>query len=205
MNEVVRGAYWTRIWGFLFPDKVSGDELRQRYRGGRLLLGITAGLGFSAVGWAAGGLLGSWAPRTACAAGAIALALGWLNRRPGAALLGAAGAGIAGLAAARLGESFFTPLLGWPLAGLVIGVMGAFAFRRLRAKIAFIFGAPLLGSVGFLAGMITTMLAAIGLNDSRVSDQMMLGGAAGFGFVLMTCAAIAGRWLDATGKAEGIS
>jgi hypothetical protein len=128
-----------------------------------------------------------------------------LNRQPGAALVGAVSAAIVSLAAVRIGESFFSPLLAWPVAGLAIGVMGAFAFRRRRTRIAFIVGAPLLGSVGFLAGMLATLLAAMGLNDSRVAAQIMLGGAVGFGFLLMGGAAIAGRWLDATRAAGGAS
>jgi Co/Zn/Cd efflux system component len=114
-------------------------------------------------------------------------------------------AAIVSLAAVRIGESFFSPLLAWPVAGLVIGVVGAFAFRRRRTRIAFIVGAPLLGSVGLVAGMLVVFLTATGLNDSRVSAQIMLGGAVGFGFLLMAGAAIAGRWLDATRAAGGAS
>ena len=205
MNGVVRGDFWAHVWSYLFPPAVAGDGIRRQYRIGRLLLMIAAGLGFSALGWIAGGFLGSWGPRTACAVAATALALGWLNRRPGVALLGALSGAIASLVAVWIGESFFSPVLAWPVAGLVIGVTGAFAFRRRRARIAFMIGAPLLGSVGFLAGLVATMLIAIGLNDSRVSAQILLGGAAGFGFLLIAGAVIAGRWLDATRKAGGIS
>jgi Na+/H+-translocating membrane pyrophosphatase len=109
------------------------------------------------------------------------------------------------LAAVQVGQSFFSPLLAWPVAGLVIGVVGAFAFRRRRTRIAFIVGAPLLGSAGFLAGMLATFLAAMRLNDSRVAAQIMLGGAVGFGLLLMAGAAIAGRWLDAPRAAGGAS
>jgi hypothetical protein len=201
MDRVVRGA----LWGFLFPVRVSVDGTQRQYRRHSLLLWIVAGLGFSALGWIAGGFMGSWAPRTACAVGATALALGLLNQQPGVALVGAMSAAIVSLAAARIGESFFSPLLAWPVAGLVIGVMAAFAFRRRRARIAFIIGAPLLGSIGFVAGMLATLLAAMELNDSRVSAQIMLGGAVGFGFLLMAGAAITGRWLDATRVPGGAS
>jgi len=205
MNRVVRSALLAQICVFLFPAKVSDGGTQQQYRRHWLLLWIVAGLGSSALGWIAGGFLGSWAPRTACAVGATALALGWLNRQPGVALVGAVSAAIVSVAAVRIGESFFSPLLAWPVAGLVIGVVGAFAFRRRRTRIAFIVGAPLLGSIGFVAGMLATLLAAMGLNDSRVSAQIMLGGAVGFGFLLMASAAIAGRWLDATRAAGGAS
>jgi hypothetical protein len=205
MKGVVRPALLAPIWDFLFPAKTSDGGTQQQYRRHRLLLWGLAGLGFSALGWIGGGFLGSWAPRTACAVGATALALGLLNRQPGAALVGAVSAAIVSLAAVRIGESFFSPLLAWPVAGLVIGVVGAFAFRRRRTRIAFIVGAPLLGSVGLVAGMLVVFLTATGLNDSRVSAQIMLGGAVGFGFLLMAGAAIAGRWLDATRAAGGAS
>jgi len=205
MKRVVRPALLAPIWAFLFPTKVSDGGMEQQYRRHRLLLWGLAGLGFSALGWIGGGFLGSWAPRTACAVGATALALGLLNRQPGAALVGAVSAAIVSLATVRIGESFFSPLLAWPVAGLVIGVVGAFAFRRRRTRIAFIVGAPLLGSVGLVAGMLVVFLTATGLNDSRVSAQIMLGGAVGFGFLLMAGAAIAGRWLDATRAAGGAS
>jgi hypothetical protein len=169
------------------------------------LLSLVYAFAFSALGWIAGGLLGSWAPRTACAVAAVALVLGWLNRQPGAALAGAAGAAIVSLAAVWIGESFISPVLAWPLGGLAIGVMGALAFHRRRARIAFIVAAPLLGAIGFVAGLLATMMVALWLNDSRVSGQVFLGGAAGFGFLLMAGAAISGRWLDATRKAGGQS
>jgi hypothetical protein len=202
MKRVVQ-AFLAPLWAFLFPAKVSdGGTQKRRYP---LLLWPLAGLCFSALGWIAGGFLGSWAPRTACAVGATAIALGWLNRQPRAALLAAVSAAIVSLAAVRIGESYFSPLLAWPVAALVIGVVGAFAFRRRRARIAFIVGAPLLGSVGFLAGMLATLLIAMKLNDSRLSAQILLGGAVGFGLLLMAGAAIAGRWLDATRAAGEVS
>lgn len=205
MKRVVRPAFSAPIWAFLFPTKVSDGRTQQRYRGHRLPLGVLAGLCFSALGWIAGGFLGAWAPRMACAVGATAIALGLLNRQPGAALVGAVSAAIVSLAAVRIGESFFSPLLAWPVAALVIGVVGAFTFRRLRARIAFIVGAPVLGSVGVVAGMLATFLAAMKLNDSRVSAQILLGGAAGFGLLVMAGAAIAGRWLDASRAPGGVS
>jgi len=205
MNGVVRPASLSSLRAFLFPAKVSDDVARQQYRRHSLLLWALAGLGFSALGWIAGGFLGSWTPRFACAVGATAIALGLLNRRPGPALLGAVSAVIGSLAAVQIGHYFFSPLLAWPVAALVIGVVGASAFRRRRARIAFIIGAPLLGTVGVLAGMAVTFLAAMRLNDSRFSAQMMFGGAAGFGLLLLFGAAIAGRWLDATRTAGGAS
>ncbi|HVM74419.1 MAG TPA: hypothetical protein VMT75_02180 [Candidatus Saccharimonadales bacterium] len=201
MKRVAGAGFLAPLWAFLTPSEVSGGETepRQRYP---VLLWALAGLSFSALGWIAGGLLGSWAPRIACAVGATAIALGLLNRQPRAALVGAVAAAGVGLVAVQIGESIVSPLLAWPAAALVIGVVGAYAFRRRRAKIALIIGAPFLGSIGFVAGMVATFLTAMRLNDSRVSAQTMLGGAVGFGLLLMTWAAIAGRWLDVT-RAQG--
>ncbi len=201
----MRAAFLAPIGAFLFPAKVSGGGTEQPHRGHPLLLWAVAGIGFSAFGWIVGGFVGSWALRIACAVGATAIALGLLNRQPRAALLGAVSAAIVSLAAVRIGQSFFSPLLAWPVAALVIGVVGAFAFRRRRARIAFIVAAPLLGSVGVVAGMLAIFLIARGLNDSRVAAQIMLGGAVGFGLLLTVGAAIVGRWLDASRAAGGAS
>ena len=204
-KRVMQAASLALIGAFLFPARVSGGGTRQPYRGRPLLLSAVAGLGFAALGWMAGGFAGSWAPRTVCAVGATAIALGWLNRQPRAALLGAVSAAIVSLVAVQVGQSYFSPVLAWPVAGLVIGVAGAFAYRRRRAKIAFIVAAPLLGSVGVAAGMLAVFLTAWGLNDSRVAAQIMLGGAAGFGLLVMAGAALAGRWLDGSRAAGGAS
>jgi len=53
--------------------------------------------------------------------------------------------------------------------------------------------------------MLVIFLTAMGLNDSRVAAQIMLGGAVGFGLLLMAGAAIVGRWLDASRTAGGAS
>ena len=190
------------IGAFFFPARISGSGTQQP--GHPLLVWAIAGLSFSALGWIVGGFVGSWAPRTACAVGATTIALGLLNRQPRAALLGAVSAAMVSLAAVRVGQSSFSPLLAWPVAGLVIGVVGAFAFRRRRARIVFIVAAPLLGSVGVVAGMLAIFLSAMGLNDSRLAAQIMLGGAVGFGLLLLTGAAVVGRWLDAS-RAGGAS
>ncbi len=201
----MQAASLARIGAFFFPARVSGGGTQQPYRDRPLLLWAVAGLGFSALGWIAGGFVGSWAPRTACGVGATAIALGLLNHQPRAALLGAVSAAMVSLAAVQVGQSFFSPLLAWPVASLVIGAVGAFAFRRRRARIAFIVAAPLLGSVGVAAGMLAIFLIAMGLNDSRVAAQNMLGGAVGFGLLLMAGAALVGRWLDANRAGGGAS
>lgn len=201
----MQAASLARIGTLLFPARVSGDGIQQPNRGRPLLLWAAAGLGFSALGWIVGGFLGSWAPRTVCAVAATGFALGLLNRQPRAALLGAVSTALVSLAAFQVGQSFITSFLAWPVAGLVIGVVGAFAFRRRRARIAFIVAAPLLGSIGVVAGMLAVFLTARGLNDARVAAQVMLGGAAGFGLLVMAGAAIIGRWLDGSRAAGGAS
>lgn len=201
----MQAASLARIGAFLFPARVSGSGIQHPYRGRPLLLWAVAGFGFSALGWIVGGFLGSWAPRTVCAVGATAIALGLLNRQPRAALLGAVSTAMVSLVAVQVGQSFITSLLAWPVAGLVIGVVGAFAFRRRRTRIAFIVAAPLLGSVGVAVGMLAVFLTARGLNDPRVASQVMLGGAAGFGLLVMAGAAISGRWLDGSRAAGGAS
>jgi len=204
-RRVMRATFLAPIAVFFFPAKVSGGGTQQPVRGHRLLLWPVAGLAFSALGWIAGGFMGSWAPRIACAVGATAIALGWLNRQPRAALVGAVSTAMVSLAAVRVGHFFFSPLLAWPVAGLAIGVVGAFAFRRRRSRIAFIVAAPLLASIGVVAGMLAIFLIAFGLNDSRVAAQITLGGAVGFGLLLMAGAAVVGRWLDANSAAGGAS
>jgi hypothetical protein len=201
----MQAASLGRIGALLFPARVSGDGIRQAHRARPLLLWAVAGLGFSALGWIAGGFVGSWAPRTACAVAACAIALGLLNHQPRAALLGAVSAAMVSLAAVEVGHSFFSPLLAWPVAGAIIGAVGAFAFRRRRARIAFIVAAPLLGSIGAVAGMLAIFLIAVRLNDSRVAAQTTLGGAVGFGLLVMSGAALVGRWLDADRAPGGAS
>ena len=192
-------TFWASVRAFFFPARVPvGGGTPQQVRRPALLLWPLAGLGFSALGWIAGGFLGAWTPRIACAVGATAIALGLLNRQPRAAFVGAVSTVIVSLAAVQIGHHFFTPLLAWPVAALVIGVVGAFTFRRLRARIALIIGAPFLGAIGFLAGLLVTFLLAMRLNDSRLAAQILLGGAAGFGLLLMFGAGIASRWLDRT-------
>ena len=201
----MQAASLARIGAFFFPGKASGGETQQPYRGRPLLLWAVAGFGFSALGWIAGGFVGSWAPRIECAVGATAIAVGLLNRQPRAALLGAVSTAMVSLAAVQVGQSFFSPVLAWPVAGLAVGVVGAFAFRRLRTRIAFILAAPLLGSVGVVAGMLAVFLSARGLNDPRLAAQTMLGGAACFGLFVLASAAILGRWLDGSRATGGAS
>jgi hypothetical protein len=156
------------------------------------LVGLCAG----ALGWAVGGALGSLAPRTACAIGAIALGFGLLNRRTRLAALGTLAAVAVALSAFHLGRSFVTPLLAWPAAALMIGALAAAVARRRRTRIVLIVTAPLLGGIGFLAGYVATFLLARSLNDARIGAEVLLGGAAGFGWLLLLGLAYASRRLD---------
>jgi hypothetical protein len=150
------------------------------------LLGLVAG----AAGWAAGALVGSNLGRTVLAATLTAAALGLLARRPRLALLGglatAAAAGVAFL----VGRTAITPLIAWPVAGLVIGLSSLALLRRTRARVAAVVATPLLGSLGFVLGLALTAFAGMGGNDPLLAGQFLWGGAAGFG--LLTIATIRG-------------
>ncbi len=162
------------------------------------LLSAFVGLCAAALGWAAGGVLGSHAPRTVCALAATALAFGLLRRGTRLAVLSAIAAGAVGLSAFQLGRSFITPLFAWPAAALAIGAVSAITAERLRTRIAVVAAAPFLGGCGFLAGYAAIFLLARSLNDARVAAETLMGGAAGFGGLLLLGLAFLGRRLDST-------
>jgi uncharacterized membrane protein len=56
--------------------------------------------------------------------------------------------------------------------------------------------APLLGAFGFLGGYVATFMIARSLNDTRIAAEVLLGGAAGFGWLLLLGLAYASRRLD---------
>ena len=147
------------------------------------VIGSLLGLVAAAVGWAAGALVGSNLGRTVLAATLTAVALGLLARRPRLALLaGVATAAAAGVAF-LVGRTAVTPLIAWPVAGLVIGLSSLALLRRTRARVAAIVATPLLGSLGFVLGLALTALAGMGANDPLLAGQFLWGGAAGFGLL----------------------
>jgi hypothetical protein len=154
------------------------------------------GLCAAALGWVAGGALGSYAPRTACALGATALAFGLLKRRTRLAVVGVLAVVAVGLTAFQLGRSFVTPLLAYPAGALALGAVGAGAAQRLRTRMVLVAIAPLLGAFGFLGGYVAVFMIARALNDTRIAAEVLLGGAAGFGWLLLLGLAYASRRLD---------
>jgi hypothetical protein len=154
------------------------------------LIWSAVGLGAGALGWASGALIGSNLARTVLAAMSTAVALGLLARRPRLALVaGLATAGAAGLAFS-LGRTTITPLLAWPVAGIVIGLSSWPLLTRTRARLTTIVAAPVLGTLGFLVGTVATIAAGMAANDAVLFGQCLWGGAAGFG--LLTLAAVRG-------------
>jgi hypothetical protein len=163
------------------------------------LSGLLAG----ALGWFAGGLLGSNMGRTVLAVAAIAAACGLLARRP---LLGVV-AGLAAAAAASLaffiGGTLGTPLVAWPVAGLAIGISSLTLLQRTRARVAIVVATPLLGSLGFVLGMVGIILAGMAANNAVILGQFLWGGAAGFGLLALTTVRLLGARLDRVPVATG--
>lgn len=149
-----------------------------------------AGLVAGALGWTAGALAGSNLGRTVLAATFTAFVVGLLARRPRLALLAAAATGLAAGLAFLAGRATFTPLVAWPAAGLAIGLSSLPLLSSTRARVTTIVAAPLVGSLGFVAGMGATILAGFAADDPLLLGQCLWGGAAGFG--LLTLAAVGG-------------
>jgi hypothetical protein len=163
------------------------------------LSGLLAGT----VGWLAGALLGSNMGRTVLAATATAVALGLLARRPRlAAVAGTATAATATLAF-LVGRTAVTPLIAWPVAGLAIGLSSLALLQRTRARVTIVVVTPLLGSLGFLLGMVGTAVAGMAANNAIVVGQFLWGGATGFGLLTLTTVRILGARLDRVPVATG--
>ncbi len=166
-------------------------------------LWFLAGLTCAALGWIAGGLIGTVAGRTVLACGFTGAALGLLVRRyplGGVAALACAATAGAGWA---LGPRLGSPLLAWPLAALVLGLAGAFLPQARLARIAAVVVTPFLGGLGFAAGAVGVVVVGLAANDARVMEQLLAGGAAGFGCASLGGLALIARWLDRRRAAEG--
>jgi hypothetical protein len=163
------------------------------------LSGLLAG----ACGWLAGGLLGSNMGRTVLAVAAVAAACGLLARRPQLAVV----AGLAAAAAASLaffiGRTLGTPLIAWPVAGLAIGLSSLPLLQRTRARVAIVVATPLLGSLGFVLGMVGTVFAGMTANNAVIVGQFLWGGAAGFGLLTLTTVRVLGARLERVPVAKG--
>ena len=155
-------------------------------------LGLLAG----SLGWYLGGLLGSFLPRSALAAALTAAAFGLLLRRAAFALLAAGLVGAVSIAAYLAGSHSISPMLSWPAAALALGALGARTLVRARARVAAVVLLPLLASAGFVAGLAVVATIGMALDEARIVEELMLGGAAGFGLMSLGALAAVGRWLD---------
>jgi hypothetical protein len=162
-----------------------------------------AGLLAGAVGWLAGALIGSNMGRSVLAATAIAAVFGLLAGRPRLALLTALATAVVATVAYFVGLRVITPLIAWPATGLVIGLCCLPLFGRTRARVATIVAAPLVGSLGFFAGMVGTNLTGMAMNDARLISHMLGGGAAGFGLLTLTTIRLLGTRLDRVAAPKG--
>ena len=164
-----------------------------------LLFGLLAG----ALGWWAGGIVGSNMGRTVFAATSTAITSGLLARRPLFAL------GVGAVTAAASGSAFLfglsagSPLIAWPVAGLVIGLGSLVSFGRTRARVVTVVAAPLLGSVGFVLGMVATAFAGMAMSDARLAGQCLGGGAAGFGLLTIATIRVLGARLERVPAPKG--
>ncbi len=162
----------------------------------RAVVWSLSGLLAGAVGWLAGALIGSNMGRTVLAATATAAALGLLARRPRLAAVASLATAAAASLAFLVGRTVVTPLIAWPVAGLVIGLSSLALFDRTRARVAIVVAAPLLGSLGFVLGMVATLFAGMATNDALLVGQFLWGGAAGFGLLTVTTIRLLGARLD---------
>ncbi len=167
----------------------------------RSMVGLVA----AALGWAAGAAVGSNLARTVLATMLTAVALGLLARRPRVALLAGLGTAVATAVAFIVGRSTITPLMAWPVAGLVIGLSGWALVHRTRARVAALVATPLLGTLGFVLGLVLTAFAGMGANDPLVAGQFLWGGAAGFGLLTIAAMRLASRLERAPVPAGGVS
>jgi len=163
------------------------------------LSGLLAGV----FGWLAGALVGSNMARTVLATAAIAAACGLLARRPRLALVAGLATAVAASLAFFIGRTWGTPLIAWPVAGLATGLSSLAMLNRTRARVATVVATPLLGSLGFLIGMVGTIFAGMAANNAIVVGQFLWGGAAGFGLLTMTTLRLLGPRLDRIPVATG--
>ena len=143
------------------------------------------GLLSASIGCLVGGLIGSFGPQIVAAATTVGAAVGLLTgRRRLVAIAAGAAAGIS-LLAYFLGAFAVTPLAAWPLAGLAIALASLPALPSRRAKIGAAVAAPILAAAGFALGSALVTFAGLSLNNSQWVAHFMLGGAAGFGCLLL--------------------
>jgi hypothetical protein len=150
-----------------------------------VLLWSLVGLISALVGCLVGDLVGSFWPEIVIAATAAGAAFGFLIGRWRLAVLAAGAAAVVSLLALYWGTFTVSPLIAWPLAGLAIALAALPALPSRRAKIGAVLSAPILAGVGFACGSALVFLLGLGLDNSQLVAQFMLGGAAGFGFLML--------------------
>jgi hypothetical protein len=161
-------------------------------------LGVTSwglvGLAAAMLGWALGGLAGSFPPRIAGAVLLTAVACGLLLGRGGAIWIGAPVTALVAGLAYRGGSFVASPLLAWPAAALAIGLWAAAGVEGWRPRVGLAALPPALGTLGFVLGLVAVVFAGMSLDSGRCVAQLMLGGAAGFGFGTLIAVWMARRW-----------
>ncbi len=149
-----------------------------------ILLWSLVGLVAASLGCLIGSLLGSFGPQIVTAAAAAGAAFGFLVGRRRLAVIAAGAAAGVSLLAFFLGMLAVSPLIAWPLAGLAIALAALPAIPTRGAKIGAIMSLPILAGAGFACGSALVVLVGLRLGDSQWVSRFMLGGAAGFGFLV---------------------
>ena len=157
---------------------------------------LSAGFVAAALGWTAGGWIGSFLPRTLGASVLVAVSAGWLAGSPRRGLLAGALAGIVATVAHVLGARLATSLLAWPGASLAIVLAVVGLFGRPWARVAAVVAAPLFGLIGFALGAVSVAFVGLSLNSGQITSQLLLGGAAGFGALTLAGLHVVARWCD---------
>ena len=153
------------------------------------LVGLAAG----AVGGMLGALLGGFWPTIVVAAAGVSVALGLLMRRPRFAVLAGLLVAVASAAAYLLGTRLFSPVIAFPIAGLVLAVAVSSVVTGRRRKILLIVLSPILAFVGFIAGTAALVVFGAWAEDGRIVAYFIFGGGAGFGLLLLLLFGIVSR------------
>ncbi len=143
------------------------------------------GLISATLGWTVGGLFGTFLPRLALAVAATGSAFGLLLGSIRVAVIAAAAASAGAVIFWTTGSRVLSPLIAWPIAALCIGLVGTACLRSVRARIGMTLLSPVLGLLGFSGGVAIIGMAGLAFDNSVVLGEFMIGGAAGFGLVVV--------------------
>ena len=137
------------------------------------------------LGWAVGGLFGTFLPRLVMAVAATGASFGLLLGSMRITIIAAVAAAAGGVTFWTIGSRAFSPLIAWPMAALCIGLAGSVHLRSNRSRIEMALLSPILGLLGFGGGVAVVGLAGLVFSDSVVLGEFMIGGAAGFGLAVV--------------------